>query len=96
MLSFCKDSMNPHEKLIIKILQGNSDTNIKFSELRNLLLYLNFDERIKGSHHIYRKSGIEEKINIQKDGNTAKPYQVRQIRSILLRYKFMRGIDAKI
>jgi predicted RNA binding protein YcfA (HicA-like mRNA interferase family) len=50
---------------------------------------LGFEERIRGSHHTYRKKGIEEKINIQKDGSKAKPYQVRQIRSILLRYKIV-------
>jgi len=54
-----------------------------------LLQALGFEERIRGSHHTYRKKGIEEKINIQKDGSKAKPYQVRQIRSILLRYKIV-------
>lgn len=79
--------MGKHEKLVFKILRGTSDANIRFEELRELLLGIGFDERIKGSHHIYRKSGIEEKINIQRDGAKAKPYQVRQVRSTLLRYK---------
>lgn len=30
---------------------------------------------------------IEEKINLQKDGNKAKPYQVRQVRNIILKYQ---------
>jgi predicted RNA binding protein YcfA (HicA-like mRNA interferase family) len=81
--------MGKQEKLIFKILRGTSDTNIKFEELRELLQALGFEERIRGSHHTYRKKGIEEKINIQKDGSKAKPYQVRQIRSILLRYKIV-------
>jgi len=42
--------------------------------------------RIKGSHHIFRKEGVKELINIQKDGNKAKPYQIHQVRSILLEY----------
>ena len=79
--------MGKHEKLIFKILRGTSDANIRFEELCELLLHLGFEERIKGSHHIFRKKGIEEKINIQKEGAKAKPYQVRQARSILLRYK---------
>jgi hypothetical protein len=54
--------------------------------LRELLVCLGFEERIRSSHHVFRKSGIEEKINIQKDGGKAKPYQVRQVRSILLKY----------
>jgi hypothetical protein len=43
--------------------------------------------RVSGSHHIFRKAGIEEKINLQKDGNKAKPYQVKQVRHIILKYK---------
>jgi len=36
---------------------------------------------------MFRKSGIEEKINLQRDGGKAKVYQVRQVRYILLKYK---------
>ncbi|HED36978.1 MAG TPA: type II toxin-antitoxin system HicA family toxin [Ignavibacteria bacterium] len=68
--------MTKNQKLIQKILSGKSDANIKFTDLYNLLLSLNFDVRIKGSHHIFRKESIKEKINLQKDGKNAKPYQV--------------------
>lgn len=74
--------------LLEKVLTGLSDKNIRFSELRNLVLSLGFDERIKGDHHILTKADIAEIINLQplKDGK-AKPYQVKQVRSIILRYK---------
>lgn len=49
--------------------------------------------RIKGSHHIFRKQGVEEKINIQKDGAKAKPYQVRQVRSVLVKNKLLDDDD---
>jgi predicted RNA binding protein YcfA (HicA-like mRNA interferase family) len=74
-------------KLLFKILRGLSDADIRFEELRNLLLRLGFAERVRGSHHIFRKQGIEEKINLQQDGDKAKPYQVKQVRKILVRYK---------
>lgn len=79
--------MGKYEKLIFQILSGTSDANIPFSELINLLQYLGFEMRIKGSHHIFRKTGVEEKPNLQKEGNKAKPYQVKQIRNIILKYK---------
>ncbi|MGB3972611.1 MAG: type II toxin-antitoxin system HicA family toxin [Peptococcia bacterium] len=79
--------MSQIEKLILQILSGTSDANIGFKDLCQLLIHLGFDERTKGSHHIFRKSGIEEKINLQKDGNKAKPYQVKQIRAVILKYK---------
>ena len=79
--------MSKIEKLIFQILQGASDANINFSDLISLLNHFGFEVRIKGSHHIFRKSGIEEKINLQKDGNKSKPYQIKQIRLIILKYK---------
>lgn len=63
--------MGKHDKIMEKILRGVSDANIAFQDIRGMLLYMGFDERIRGSHHVYRKEGIEEKINIQRAGNKA-------------------------
>ena len=69
--------MNRHERLLQTILRGRSDANIRFSDLRALMKYLGFEERIRGSHHVYRRQGIPEKVNLQRDNGNAKPYQVR-------------------
>jgi predicted RNA binding protein YcfA (HicA-like mRNA interferase family) len=76
------------DKLLDLILSGLSDKNIRFDELRKLLLGIGFEERIKGDHHIFHKENVAEIINLQplKDGK-AKPYQVKQVRNLLLRYK---------
>ena len=79
--------MGKYEQLIFQILNGTNDANIAFTDLVNLLQLLGFDMRIKGSHHIFRKGGIEEKPNLQKDGNKEKPYQVEQVRNLILKYK---------
>ena len=68
--------MTKYDKLIMKILKGRSDANIAFDELRNLLINLGFEERVRSSHHIFVKSGVEELINLQREGRMAKPYQV--------------------
>ena len=78
--------MSSFEKLYRKIIEGQSDKNISFQDICQFLKQLGFEMRIRGSHHIFRKQGVEEKINLQKDGNKAKPYQIRQIRKILLYY----------
>lgn len=83
--------MGKYEKLILQILRGNSDANILFSDLVNLINHFGFEMRVKGSHHLFRKPGVEEKINLQKDGNKAKVYQVRQVRNIILKYKLGDG-----
>lgn len=79
-------------KFLEKLLSGISDKNIEFDELRRLLLKLNFNERIKGNHHIFTKERVEEIINLQplKDGK-AKVYQVKQVRNLILKYKLHRG-----
>jgi predicted RNA binding protein YcfA (HicA-like mRNA interferase family) len=79
--------MGSHEKLLAQIVAGGGDANIGFEDLCNLLLHLGFEMRTRGSHHLFRKAGIAEKINLQQDGNKAKPYQVRQVRSTILRYR---------
>ncbi len=79
--------MGKYDKLLLTILTGASDSNILFKDLCQLMLRLGFEERISGSHHIFRKSDIEEKINLQKDGNKAKTYQVKQVRNIIITYK---------
>ncbi len=79
--------MGKYEKLLLKIISGKADANIEFEELRNLLKHLGFEERIKGSHHIFRKESVAEKINIQQDGSKAKPYQVKQARNVIVKNK---------
>ena len=76
-----------NDRLLRRILDGESDANIRFEELRRLLSRLGFDESIRGSHHIYRKAGVEERIDLQplRDG-MAKKYQIRQVRAIFFKY----------
>ena len=78
--------MGKHEKLLWRILSGKSDANIKFADLCSLLLDLGFAERTQGSHHIYSRPGVEELLNLQRDGNKAKAYQVRQVRKVIVTY----------
>jgi len=78
--------MGKHEKLLLKILSGSSDRNIGFDDIRNFLERIGFKEYIRGSHHLFRKEGVEEKINLQKEGNNAKPYQVKQVRNVIQKY----------
>jgi hypothetical protein len=79
--------MGKYDKLLFQILRGTSDANIGFDDLRQLLIRLGFEERRRGSHHTFRKEGVEEKINLQLDNSKAKAYQVRQVRTVILKYK---------
>jgi predicted RNA binding protein YcfA (HicA-like mRNA interferase family) len=79
--------MGRRGRLLQQILGGRADANIRFEDLCNLLLRFGFDMRTSGSHHVFRKSGVEEKVNLQREGSKAKPYQVRQVRQLILKYR---------
>ncbi len=79
--------MARRDKFLDKLLRGTSDANISFHELCQLLRRLGFAERIRGSHHIFTKSDVEEILNLQPKGADAKPYQVRQVRNLILKYR---------
>ena len=83
--------MSQIEKLMFSVLCGQRDANIKFKDLQNILYYLGFKERIRGDHYIYTKGRVDEIINIQPKGVLAKPYQVKQVRNLILKYKL--GVD---
>jgi hypothetical protein len=87
-------TVGQYDKLLARILGGASDANISFAELCHMLRDMGFDERIRGSHHIFRKHGIEEMINLQCDGNKAKAYQVRQVRNVILKHRLGGVADA--
>lgn len=79
--------MAKYDKLLFQVLRGSADANISFEDLRGLLVKLGFEERVRSSHHMFRKAGVFEKINLQREGNKAKVYQVKQVRTVLLKYK---------
>lgn len=89
-----KIEVGKYAKLVELILLGRSDANIDFDDLRHLLLRMGFDERTRGSHHLFRKEGVAERLNLQRDGAKAKPYQVKQVRSLILRYGLQDVEDA--
>ena len=77
------------DKTAEKLLRGESDANIRFEEICHLLQAKGFRMRMSGSHHIFTQSGVMERINLQREGAKAKPYQLRQVRRILATYKLL-------
>lgn len=68
------------------VMNGKSDSNIRFNDFRNLILSYGFRERIKGDHYVYKRDDIIERIVIQPKGNKAKAYQVKQVRMLFEKY----------
>ena len=79
--------MTKIDKILEKVLRGASDANMDFQDLCQVLNRLGFQERIRGSHHIFSKDGVTEIVNLQAKGSKAKPYQVKQVRNLILKYK---------
>ena len=78
--------MSQYKKVLLAIISGSQDADIQFSDLQVVLDHLGFQCRIRGDHFIYTKDGAEEIINLQPKGGKAKPYQVKQVRQIILKY----------
>ena len=79
--------MTQEEKFFKRIMDGASDANISFTELCTLLKRLGFSEHIRGDHHIFTKDEVVEIINLQPKGTRAKPYQVKQVRNLIRKYR---------
>ncbi|MDR2718341.1 MAG: type II toxin-antitoxin system HicA family toxin [Treponema sp.] len=79
--------MGQYGKLVERILSGRQDASIPFSEAVSLIQRLGFSMRIKGSHHIFSREGIDEIINLQPNGSNIKAYQVKQIRDLMVKYQ---------
>ena len=82
--------MGKFENVLAAVLRGTSDNNIAFAELRYALEELGFEVRIRGDHFIYTKQGVAEIVNVQPLGSKAKAYQVKQLRTLILKYKLAR------
>ena len=86
--------MSQIEKILFNVLLGTKDNNINFKDICKLLVHLDFNLRIKGSHHIFYRSDVEEILNIQPKKDKAKPYQVKQVRQVILKYRM--GDDVNV
>jgi hypothetical protein len=81
------------KQLLLQVLSGTANANIRFDDLRSLLTALGFVERVRGSHHIFTKAEVLEILNLQPRGSLAKPYQVKQVRAAIVRYKLAEGVE---
>ena len=75
------------DQVLRRVLSGTADAAIRFEDLCHLLESLGFEKRVRGSHHIFRLSGVAAKVNLQRAGAQAKPYQVKQVRAVILEAK---------
>lgn len=81
-------------KLLDQILRGGADANIPFPGMVQLLKRFGFQERIKGSHHIFSRDGVAEILNLQPLSGKCKPYQVKQVRNVIINYRLAGEADA--
>ena len=75
-----------------RVLGGSADANLEFDDVIALLTALGFRHRVRGSHHVMFKANVARPLTLQRQGSKAKPYQVRQIRAVILAYNL--GLEA--
>lgn len=79
--------MTQKGKLLERILSGVPDAKIPFEDMCQLIRASGFQERMRGSHHVFTKEGVEEILNVQPKGSKAKAHQVKQVRNVIVKYK---------
>ncbi|MCL2882630.1 MAG: toxin HicA [Coriobacteriia bacterium] len=58
--------------------------NVRFEDLLHICMTHFGEPRIRGSHHIFKMPWVgDPRLNLQKDGKMAKPYQVKAVRRAL-------------
>lgn len=73
------------QKILESILAGSK--NVAFSDFLKLVEAYGFRlSRIQGSHHIFKRDGVRELVNLQNVKGKAKPYQMRQVLSLVEKY----------
>lgn len=74
--------MSKADKILEKVMSGQSNANITFDDMCYLLLKLGFTSRQRGGSHIIFQHGTDF-VNLQNFHGKIKGYQVRQVREIL-------------
>ena len=64
------------KKAVAEILAGRSDASLAFEDLCYVLQRTGFI-----------KDSVDEIINLQSQGGKAKPYQVKQVRDLIVKYQ---------
>lgn len=79
--------MTRRDKDLNRILDGRYDRSIDFALLVGVLRRLGYEVRPRGSHRAFRKEGVPERLTLAEHGKLAEPYQVRQVRRVILLYE---------
>ena len=82
--------MTQRQELIEKA--RNNPAGVRFREICLLAEHVGFTRRGgKGSHVVYEKEGVEEILTFQDRKGMAKPYQVKQLLSVIGKYRLEAG-----
>ena len=81
------------KKLLLRLARGAMQ-NVSFGDMVNLIEGYGFRlSRTNGSHHIFVHDDVPELVNIQRVGDKAKPYQIRQFLRLVSRYNMSLETD---
>lgn len=80
------------KKLLERVVANPA--NVRFGDFVRLVEAFGFrEDRVSGSHHIFKHAAIAELVNLQDFRGEAKPYQIRQFLRIVERYNLQLEAD---
>ena len=71
--------MTKKEKLIEKIFLGK---NISYNDAEKILISLDFEVKVRGSHHNFRKPSYRNTVTLKKRAQLL-PYQIDLLKEVL-------------
>lgn len=73
-------------ELLGRLVEGRL-RNVSFRDFCGLVEGFGFTlDRVRGSHHVYHRSGLVARLVLQSAGGEAKPYQIRQFLALVEEY----------
>ncbi len=73
-------------KLLERLTRGHVK-NVPFQDFVDLVVGFGFSEvRVRGSHHAFGRSEVQQLVNLQPQRGEAKPYQIRQFLRLVESY----------
>lgn len=75
------------KKTFARVCCGTADASLRYDDVCQLLARLGFEKQVRDDHHVFIREGVAEILNLQPSGALAKPYQVGQVRDVIVRYR---------
>jgi hypothetical protein len=70
-------------QLLARVTEHGAESGVWLDDLRRALRVCGFHERLRGSHFVFVRRGVDSIVTLQARSGKAQPYQVLQVRAVI-------------